>query len=55
LLAKLNSCGIRDIANVWFESFISNQGQYVEINHKVITNLKQGKYVSALREMGHTF
>jgi hypothetical protein len=53
LLAKLNSYGVRGTANVWFESYISHRRQYVEINHKVITNLKQGKYVSALREMGH--
>jgi hypothetical protein len=52
LLAKLNSYGIRGRANVWFESYISHQRQYIEINHKVIMNL-QGKYVSALREMGH--
>jgi hypothetical protein len=53
LLAKLNSYGVRSIANVWFESYISHRRQYVEINHKVITHLKQGKDVSALREMGH--
>jgi hypothetical protein len=52
LLAKLNSYGVRGRANVWFESYISHRGQYVEINHKVITNLQQGKYVSAPREMG---
>jgi hypothetical protein len=48
----LNSYGVRGRANVWFESYISHRGQYVEINHKVITNLQQRKYVSVLREMG---
>jgi hypothetical protein len=32
---------------------MSHRGQNVEIDHKVTTNFKQGKYVSALREMGH--
>jgi hypothetical protein len=53
LLAKLNSYGVRGIANIWFESYISHQRQYIEINHKIITNLKQRKHVSAMREIGH--
>jgi hypothetical protein len=53
LLAKLNSYRVRGIAYVWFESYISHWRQYTEINHKIITNLKQGKYISAMREIGH--
>jgi hypothetical protein len=53
LLAKLNSYGVTGIANVWFEPYISHRRQYIEINHKIITNLKQGKYVSVMREKEH--
>jgi hypothetical protein len=41
------------MANIWFESYISHQRQYIEVNHKITTNLKQGKYVSAMREIRH--
>jgi hypothetical protein len=52
LLVKLNSYGVRGVANIWFESYISHLRQYIEINHKIITNLKQGKCVSSMREWG---
>jgi hypothetical protein len=32
LLSKLNSYGIRGIANEWFNSYLSNRHQYVEID-----------------------
>jgi hypothetical protein len=49
----LHSYGVRSIANVWFESYISHRRQYIGINHRIITNLKQVKYVSAMSEIGH--
>ena len=40
LLSKLNSYGIRGVANLWFESHLSYQKQCVEIN-----SVKQGIYI----------
>jgi hypothetical protein len=37
LLSKLNSYGIRVVANLWFESYLSHWKQCVEIN-----SIKQG-------------
>jgi len=48
LLFKLNSYGIRGVANLWFESYLLHQKQCVEIN-----STKQGIYVSTTREIGH--
>ena len=44
LLSKLNSYGIRGVANLWFESYLSHWKQCVEIN-----SMKQGIYVSTTR------
>jgi hypothetical protein len=34
-------------------SIISHRRQYIEINHKIISNLEEGKHVSAIRKVGH--
>jgi hypothetical protein len=46
LLSKLNSYGVRGVANLWFESYLSHQKQCVEIN-----SMKKGIYVSTTREI----
>jgi sarcosine oxidase/L-pipecolate oxidase len=46
LLSKLNSYGIRGVANLWFECYLSNQKQCVGINC-----MKQGTYVSTTQEI----
>jgi len=48
LLSKLNSYPIRGVASLWFESYLSNQKQCVEI-----ISMKQGIYVSTTREIEH--
>ena len=44
VLSKLAPCGIRDLTNDWFKSYLSNRQQFVSINDhnsaKVI--MKQG-------------
>jgi hypothetical protein len=47
LLDKLNVYGIRSIANLWMESYLSNRKQYVELK-----SLKQGKAISTIRQTG---
>jgi hypothetical protein len=46
LLSKLNSYGMRGVANLWFESYLSHQKQCVEIN-----SVKQGICVATTREI----
>ena len=48
LLSKLNTYGIRGVANLWFESYLSHQKQCVEIN-----SMKQGIYVLTTSEIEH--
>jgi hypothetical protein len=48
LLSKSDSCGIRGVANLWFESCLPHRKQCVEINSR-----KQGTYVSTAREITH--
>jgi len=48
LLSKLNSYGIRGVANLCFESYLSHQKQCVEIN-----SMKQGIYVPTTKEIEH--
>jgi len=45
-LSKLNSYGIRSVANLWFESYLSHWKQCMEIN-----SVKQGIYVLTTREI----
>jgi hypothetical protein len=40
LLSKLDSYGIRGVANLWFEYYLSHRKHCVEINSR-----KQGTYV----------
>jgi hypothetical protein len=47
LLDKLNAYGIRGIANLWMESYLSNRKQYVKLK-----SLKQGKAISTTRQTG---
>ena len=46
LLDKLNTYGIRGIANTWMESYLSDRKQYVELK-----SIKQGKATSATRQV----
>ena len=48
LLSKLNSYGIRGVANSWFESYLSHRKQCVEIN-----TMKKGIYISTTKEIEH--
>jgi hypothetical protein len=48
LLSKLDSYGIRGVANLWCESYLSHRKQCVEISSR-----KQGTYVSTTREIAH--
>jgi hypothetical protein len=48
LLSKLNFYGIRGMANLWFESYLSHRKQCVEIN-----TLKKGIYVLTTKEIEH--
>jgi hypothetical protein len=47
-LSKLNPYGIRGIANLWFESYLSQWKQGVEIN-----GMKQGIYALTTKEIEH--
>ena len=46
LLSKLNSYGIRGVANLWFEPYLLQWKQCVEVN-----SMKQGIYVLTTREI----
>jgi hypothetical protein len=48
LLSKLNSYGIRGVAILWFESYLSHWKKCVEIN-----TLKKGIYVSTTKGIEH--
>jgi retron-type reverse transcriptase len=49
LLDKLESYGIRGIANQWFQSYLSNRTQFVEVTH-LGKKYTQNKYLSSLRK-----
>jgi hypothetical protein len=49
LLDKLESYGIRGIANQWFQSYLSNRTQFVEVTH-LVKKYTQNKYLSSLRK-----
>ena len=48
LLSKLNSYGVRGVANSWFESYLSHRKQCVEIN-----TMKKGIYILTTKEIEH--
>jgi hypothetical protein len=48
LLSKLNAYGVRGVANLWFEPYLSHWKQCLEID-----SMKQGIYVSTSREIEH--
>ena len=54
LLKKLSRYGIRGIANKWFESYLSNRQQYVEIegnkspNQNINCGVPQGSILGPL-------
>jgi hypothetical protein len=48
LLSKLDSYGIRGVANLWFESYVSHRKQCREIN-----STKPGTYLSTIRGINH--
>jgi hypothetical protein len=49
LLDKLESYGIRGIANQWFQSYLSNRTKFVEVTH-LGKKYTQNKYLSSLRK-----
>jgi hypothetical protein len=48
LLDKLGKYGIRGLANKWFQSYLLNRTQLVEITH--VTKNTQRKHISTLRK-----
>ena len=47
-MSKLNSYGIRGVANLWFESYLSHLKQCVEIN-----TIDKGIHISTTKENEH--
>ena len=54
VLHKLNTCGIRGIANDWLESYLSNRTQFVEIDDIVVV-LPSGENFPVYSSGGSTF
>jgi hypothetical protein len=52
LLSKLNSYGIRGVANLWFESYLSHRKQCAEINS--IKQEHMSRLQGKLRMVCHT-
>jgi hypothetical protein len=53
LLSKLDAYGIRDAANFWFKSYLSNWKQCTEINYVESTKQISGRYTSDVKEIKH--
>jgi hypothetical protein len=51
LLNKLESYGIRGPGKAWFESYLSNRSQFVEITHTDYRKSAQNSYSSKLRKL----
>ena len=44
LLEKLKKCGIRGLSNKWFESYLTNRTQVVQVNGVLSSNICKVKY-----------
>jgi hypothetical protein len=53
LLHKLEVCGIRETANLWFESYLLNCSKFVYITRLETRNTQNG-YFSSLRELAYS-
>ena len=51
LLDKLWACGVRGIINSWFESYLSDQKQFVEVSHCNYKSSRQQKYISSCKQL----
>jgi hypothetical protein len=51
LLDKLECYGIRGTGKAWFESYLSNRSQFVEITHTDYRKSTQNSYSSKLRKL----
>jgi hypothetical protein len=49
LLVKLWAYAVRGIIYSWFESYLSERKQFVEINHCDYINYRQHKYISSCK------
>jgi retron-type reverse transcriptase len=53
LLDKLNAYGIRGEANLWFNSYVSNCLQVVEIKETACSNSVKNSYISPCKKVEH--
>jgi len=51
LLFKLDAYGIKGLVNQWFQSYLSNQKKYVEINYIENNSRISEKFTSTLKKM----
>jgi hypothetical protein len=49
LLDKLDSCGIRGFVNKWFQSYLTNSTQFIEISQTVKSKYTQHRFQSSSR------
>jgi hypothetical protein len=53
LLVKLDSYGVRDSANMWVTSYLTNRTQFVEISQTDRSNLTRRRFQSSPRMIAH--